>query len=716
MMDRRSFTKGTAAVAAGGALLGTTPARAATRERGRDDRIDRRAVVARHAVVRRKSDPETPLQVGNGRFAFGADVTGLQTFQAYATLSDWGWHRDPLPAGTKPSDFQGQTWDTHGRPVRYAMPDPAHPAISQWLIGSPNRANLGRVGLVLTTKAGRPATEDDLTHREQRLDLWTGVLTSTFRLDGETVRVETSCHPHVDALAVRIDSRLIAQDRLRVFLELPYTSGESSKLKFAAPAVGAYDRPDAHASTLGRVGDGRRSARITHAMDDLTYHVGLRWQAGGTVARDGDARHRYVVTGTGAKLRLTALFSRTAERDVPEAAAVARASAARWPRFWRSGGAIDLSGSRDRRWKELERRIVLSQYLTAVNGAGSTPPQESGLANDGWYGKFHMEMYWWHGAHFALWNRWPLLRRSLDVYDRFLPKARALARDQGYRGARWPKMTDPSGAQAPGEINATLIWQQPHPIFFAELDHRAHPGRRTLLRWRDVVFATADFMASFAHREDGEYVLGPPLYPVSENTKPKETKNPAFELSYWRFGLRLAQEWRRRLGMKPHPRWQRVLDGLAPLPQEDGRYVLYEGVQDMWSKFNFEHPALTGILGWLPGDGVDPKVAARTTDKIDAVWKLDEMWGWDFPMMAMNAARLGRPERAVELLLHDQFRFRDNGMPTGGSSVPVPYFPASGGLLYAVALMARGWDGSEGHAPGFPRDWDVRVEGLDRAI
>jgi hypothetical protein len=356
----------------------------------------------------------------------------------------------------------------------------------------------------------------------------------------------------------------------------------------------------------------------------------------------------------------------------------------------------------------------------AVNEAGSTPPQESGLVNDGWYGKFHMEMYWWHAAHYALWNRWPLLRRSLDVYDRLLPKARELAAGQGYDGARWQKMTDPSGEQTPGEINAILIWQQPHALFFAELDHRAHPGRRTLQRWKDVVFATADFMASFPVRDPRtkEFVLGPPLYPVSENTKPRETRNPAFELSYWRFGLRLAQEWRVRLGMKPDPRWQEVLDGLSPLPQEDGRYVLYEGVKDMWTEFNFEHPALTGLYGWLPGDGVDPKIAARTTDKIDEVWKLDEMWGWDFPMMAMNAARLGRPERAVDLLLHEQFAFRDNGMPTGGSSVPVPYFPASGGLLYAVALMAAGWDGSdEGTTPGFPTGrWTVRHEGLSRAV
>ena len=36
--------------------------------------------------------------------------------------------------------------------------------------------------------------------------------------------------------------------------------------------------------------------------------------------------------------------------------------------------------------------------------------------------------------------------------------------------------------------------------------------------------------------------------------------------------------------------------------------------------------------------------------------------------------------------------------------------------LMAVGLMAAGWDGSSGHAPGFPKDgWTVRIEGLTPA-
>jgi hypothetical protein len=42
------------------------------------------------------------------------------------------------------------------------------------------------------------------------------------------------------------------------------------------------------------------------------------------------------------------------------------------------------------------------------------------------------------------------------------------------------------------------------------------------------------------------------------------------------------------------------------------------------------------------------------------------------------------------------------------------YFPSNGSLLAAVAMMAGGWDGSKGPAPGFPKDgkWTVHAEGF----
>jgi hypothetical protein len=393
-----------------------------------------------------------------------------------------------------------------------------------------------------------------------------------------------------------------------------------------------------------------------------------------------------------------------------------------WNSFWSTGGAIDLSASSDSRWRELERRIVLSQYLTAIQSAGSVPPQESGLTFNSWYGKFHLEMHWWHAVHFALWGRLELLDRSLGFYDRILPRARATAARQGYRGARWPKMTDPLGNESPSSVGPFLIWQQPHPIYYAELSYRAHPDRATLERFRRVVFETADFMASYPAWDDTarRYVLGPPLQSAQEVFPKASTFNSTFELAYWRWGLDTAQHWRERLGLARDARWDRVLDHLSPLPLSDGRYLFAESAPDSYTnpRFARDHPAVLAALGMLPGKGVDRATMARTLDWVWAHWSWPDTWGWDYPTIAMCAARLGEPDVAIDALLLDTPKnvFRRNGHNHQRRGLTI-YLPGNGALLTAVAMMAAGWDGAPPTpAPGFPSNerWVVRWEGLAR--
>jgi hypothetical protein len=775
--------------------LGMVPALARSVP-NRQSPIDRHALVTRHNVTLTAFDGSRPVQVGNGEFAFGMDITGLQTFVPFNTMSQWGWHSSPLPAGQRIEDFQGEVWDTHGRPIRYPMDDPKHPELSAWLAANPHRINLGRVGLEIKKQDGSLAAASDLLNPQQKLDLWTGIVTSRFEVEGEPVTVTTACHPSVDAVAVHIESPLVKEGRMAVFLDCPGNDG----LQFANFVGDSTELSPL--DPISPVKDGR--ADFERHIDNDSYRVSLTWQGNATLAppkvpaappieivraeygaetswidvkqavasavHDGHLRLRvgnglggdpilsvpkslkveYVVDGQtqtatakenellilgpavtphGLVLQpgpasedlsfVCAFASKAVPRALPDAETTFAACRRAWPAFWKSGGAIDLSRSRDPRWHELERRIVLSQYLMKVNEAGSLPPQESGLVNNGWYGRFHMEMYWWHAAHWALWNRWGELRPSLSIYTRLLPTAEKRAGDEGYLGARWPKCIGPNFVEWPHPIHSFLIWQQPHPMFFAELDYRAHPARATLDKWRSVVEETADFLASYAFydKASGRYVLGPPLHLVSENTDPFTTMNPTFELSYWRFGLRVAQEWRTRLGLSRKPEWDKVIAGLSPLPQQHGLYVLHEGVKDMWTKFNFEHPALTGAFGMLPGDGVDVPTMRRTLDKVVSTWNFGRTWGWDFPMLAMCAARLGEPDRAVDFLLTQEagFQFDARGLATGG---PFPYFPSNGGLLYAVAMMAAGWTGGpKTHAPGFPSSgqWNVRYENLSPA-
>ncbi len=675
--------------------------------------IDRQSVVARHKIITTFTNPHSPAQVGNGEFAFGVDVTGLQTFVPFNTMSQWGWHSDPLPKGVKVGDFKGKVIETHGKPVQYPIYNEEQKYLSEWLKGNPHRINLGRLYFAMKEENGNRIQEADLHNIKQELDLWTGIITSYFEIEGIPVQVTTSCHPDKDIIGVIVRSELLNNGKLTVRIEFPYASAENSSRN---DYVGIWDKPGKHQTIIDE-----RTNRVnfTRIMDNEQYHVALAWNTKCQFQTNQDHPHLFELIPQEDTLQFVfACAPENIPDDLPTAKICIKTNKIKWPEYWNSGAAIDLSGSSDPRWKELERRIVLSQYLMRVNEAGSWPPQESGLVNNGWYGRFHFEMIWWHGVHYTLWGRWPLFEKSLHVFSDFLPIAKQRAATQGYRGARWPKCTSYNGTEWPHPIHAMLIWQQPHPIYFAELDYRLHPDMPTLEKWYNVIVETAEFMADFAYYEESNdrYILGPPIYIVSENTDPKDTFNPAFELGYWRFGLKKAQEWRERLGLDRVEKWDDVLGELSSLPQEEGLYIIHENIDSMWTKFAFEHPALIGTYGMLPGDGVDPEIFARTFDKVLSEWNFDKVWGWDFPLMAMAAARLNRPETAIDLLLTNAatFQFDEHGFSTGG---PFPYFPSNGGLLTAIAMMAGGWDGAPDiPAPGFPKNgkWEIKYEGFNK--
>jgi hypothetical protein len=683
-------------------------------------KIDRAALVRRHSPTSRGFDPHSAFTVGSGEFAFTVDATGLQTFpERYderfplCTAAHWSWHTTPAPHNIRDAAIRATLYDAHGRAVPYVTDRTGQEALFDWLRQNPHRLHLGRIGLDLRRSDGTPASPEDIGEIEQRLDLWTGILQSGFVFDGEPVSVLTCCHGEQDLIAVRILSPLVRTGNLRVRLAFPY----------ASPAMGMADwaAADRHQTIVER--GGASAARLTRQLDADTYHVQLAWTPGASLHEtDGDP-HRFHLSGAdGAEtLEFVCRFSPTeADHPVPTVPESLAASAAHWERFWTTGGAIDFSGCTDPRAPELERRVVLSQYVTALHSGGSLPPAETGLLCSSWYGKFHLEMHWWHGVHFALWNRFSRLDASLGYYRRILPRAREAAAAQGYRGARWPKMADPDGRDAPSPVGPLLIWQQPHPIYYAELAYRDSPQPETLARWRDVVFETAAFMASYAVWDGGKgrYVLGPPLKSVSENTDARATTNPTFELTYWRFGLRVAQTWRERLGLPRDPDWDAVLQGLAPAPVHDGAYLLQEGMTETYTAWNWEHPALLGALGVLPGDGIDAETMRATVTRALSCWRWEKKtWGWDLPMAAMAAARVGEPGLAIDVLLLDipPNTYAPNGHVPQRADLPA-YLPANGGLLAAVALMAAGWEGRQGTDPhpGFPPDgrWSVRSEGL----
>jgi hypothetical protein len=335
-----------------------------------------------------------------------------------------------------------------------------------------------------------------------------------------------------------------------------------------------------------------------------------------------------------------------------------------------------------------------------------------------WYGKFHLEMHWWHATHFALWNRASLMNRGLEWYNIALEPAKATATWQGYKGARWQKMTDPYGNESPSNVGAFIIWQQPHPIYLAELMYRSTPDQTILDRYSEVVFETADFMTSFVKKKGDKYHLCHPLIPAQEIFKATETDDPTYELQYWKYALQTAQTWRRRMSMPDNPEWQTVIDNLAPLPTSDGMYLPNSTTPAAYTdnQFRRDHPSVLAALGCLPADErIDPVIMKKTLENIINNWQWESTWGWDYPMVAMTAARLNEPGKAVDALMMNVQKntYLVNGHNYQDKRLRL-YLPGNGGLLTAVAMMAGGWDGSDTDNPGFPKDgkWKVKSEGL----
>ena len=698
--------------------------------------IDREALVRRHNPINRTVDVDAPLSLGNGGFGFSADITGLQTLAdtyhrhgiPVETLSRWAWYQEPNPAAYRLADANQPFTQADGRVVAY--PTDSSGEAGQWLRRNPRNHPLAQIAFSRTDDPAHRISPADILNPDQVLDLWNGRIRSRFTLDGAPVEVTAACHPQLDLVAFTIRSQLLANGKLGVRLAFP--RGHDATVKNTPPLD--WTHPETHQTRV--VPSSGRRVDLIRQRDGMTYHVAVVWQ--------NDAQwtsadpHVFHLNPRDEVLEFVVAFAPQSLREqLPTASETRSASAAHWKSFWQSGAAVDFSGSTDPRAQQIERRIVLSRYLMAAQCAGDVPPQESGLTCSTWYGKHHTEMIWWHTAHFALWGHDDLLARNLAWYQKQLPVARAISKRRGLQGARWPKMVGPHGRESPGG-NPLIVWNQPHCIYLCELLYRNTPTRETLEQYQTLVMETADGLSSMMVFEEarGHYVLGPPLWIAQEIYDRASSQNPSFELAYWAWALEVAQKWRERRGQPRKATWDHVLAHLPPLPQNDGKYVSLQSHPDTWDDLasRHDHPTVLGPLGILPdGPLVDRATMQRTLQAVLDHWDWEaKIWGWDYPMIAMTATRLGRPETAVEILLREgpnniylpsghcpqrSDRRLPPDAPRGARKREIAaYLPANGACLSAVALMVAGWDGCDVEFPGFPQDgtWVIRAEGLHR--
>ncbi|GMO68546.1 MAG: hypothetical protein Ta2A_16810 [Treponemataceae bacterium] len=691
-----------------------------------DNKIDREQIIRRHNPVYAGSMPVggseanvrvyAPLSVGNGAFCFTADWTGLQTFfddfsyfpLCTMTEKPWGWHTysdaeqslrnadtlrltpfESVVAGKRtmvgyPTDVIDDTGATGGTEQEKLFSD---------LRQNPHKAHLGKIAFVYAD--GAPIASADAVNVKQELSLYDGVIFSHWTLHGKSVAVETFVAPDSDTAWVHAQSELLL-DTLAISVDFPQGSHKKNGADFQAPNV-------------------KRKISLAH---NTTLSMRVTFGAGGADVHLADERE-YVQAKDACKNF--------------------------WQRYWEQGGFISFAPSAQKRREaqELERRIVLSQYLEAIQCRGTLPPAETALTCNSWYGKFHLEMHFWHSAHFIAWGRACEAKKSLPYYVRTLDDAKALAASQGYSGARYSKMCAPPHAGAalgeylsPSSIAPLLVWQQPHPICLAELCYQAaqHSGDNAecdalLQSYRTVVAECARFMVSFLYdsssgdeNADGTLVFGPPVIPAQERHDPRTVRNPSFEVSYWKWGLLTAASWMTRLGETDSAAEFADAAKRIALPalgyagdyagdRGEGKvYLAAESCPNTFTQKPFfsDHPSMLLSFGMLPGNGdIDAAAMGRTLDTVLRVWDMESLWGWDFALLAMTAARLGRKDDAARFLLMDNPKntYLPNGHNLQGGVADLPlYLPGNGSLLLACAMMAT--------TDTFPSDFGVCAEGL----
>ena len=620
---------------------------------------------------------------------------------------------------------------------------------TKWFRENPHRLNLGSIGLEIFSAGSAesrtrvPITE--LKNIDQRLRLYEGRIESSFEAEGDRVEVVTLCHPERDCISAMVLTQLFAKGKANISFRYPYPSGKHSN------DASDWTAKDKHQTEI--VQQDAKSVMLKRTLDETTYYVSISWEGNATFTKaDG---HYFTLTTTDNALAFhceylnhlqsdnlpftiedspstskTNTNSKIVNSEIVNYKRVLSASAGAWKKYWDQGGVVDFSSCTDSRAKELERRVVLSQYLKAVQCRGSMPPQESGLTYNTWFGRPHLEMAWWHLLDFSLWGHPEVMAKSMEWYDNVAyPKARQIAQRQGYKGIRWMKMTDPWAGESPSNVGSFLIWQQPHYIYFAEELYR-NIGDEVLNKYSKGVQETADFIADFLtfNKQTNKYeVRGATA--MQESMSWKMAYNQSFDLAYCHYALKTAQQWRLRQGLEPDAEWQKMIDNMSTLPEYNGIYMAgapIDGYQPeksengstdaTFAQMNFEkasrsdHPAVIGACGCLPESYLydKEKMTATLNDLMDN-WNWLSTWGWDYGMMAMAATRLNQPETALKALMVNMQKntYLKNGHNYQDGRLRI-YLPGNGALLEAVAMMCC-YD-------GFPKDgkWTVRWEGLNK--
>ena len=188
-----------------------------------------------------------------------------------------------------------------------------------------------------------------------------------------------------------VQSDLLKDRRATVSLRFSYPTGKHSD------DANDWTKPEQHQSVI--IAQDEHSAIIERTLDSTKYSVLLQWE--GQASLQECDRHHFELSTADNVLTFSVEYlpeNPQSPYSAFEYDQYHKASQRHWHQWWNEGAIVDFSQCTDPRAKELERRVVLSQYLTQINCANNMPPQETGLTYNSWFGRPHLEMTWWHAV------------------------------------------------------------------------------------------------------------------------------------------------------------------------------------------------------------------------------------------------------------------------------------------------------------------------------
>ncbi len=714
------------------------------------------ARVSRHNIIH-KVPPPHPLFTGNGTLGMSIDASGTQCFKAdYAvntisTIAQNLWFDPPLPKSLQHVRLSTQSYphrEGHTLAYPYAS-TPEEQKLYDWLRRHPNKFNVADIQLGLATGGRELSSPKELTDFRQRLDLYNGVIKTRYRWKGVTTAIESFIHARKNLIVFHIN------DSASVPVARTLTITVGDPVGFDA----RYEKgpPQSDSATAA---ERKRPLMQTGKSDDHQRFWALRplpngfshaFVGGATAAVQAVRFSEQTITVELAPYRekeFTVFLFIVSEQEHSEPIrsgkefieatirqdyqAVLSEHQQWWHDYWgRSSIELDsyrgersrtVHGERSRtiddRGEKLERWYYLSLYHLACSDRGTLPPAEGGLVANSWYGKFHLEMHFWHAIGFLAANRPECLRPSLQWYLDVLPQAKKNAEAMGLKGAKYPKMTSFRGLDCPGRTNLRIYWhvgEIPTLIYWYYL----HTLDRAFLEeMYPVLQETADFVVSFLveNPATGKYELLPPVATCDETTNPDSVKNPGFTLAEFKLALTIAVKAAQLLGRdeKNIGRWSQVRDNIAQIPHNGKAYLIYEGFTQSWTpRHTRSHPSVLGPF--FPTFVVpDDSLIRNTYDKVLGLWNWDQVWGWDFGFAAAVGAWLGRAEDAIDCLLKAETQMSPQVTFSGGGVKS--YLPGNGGIVLGLnEMLLRSLDGTIRLFSGIPPFWHAKFQDL-RAV